>query len=397
MVKISRKSKEEILESQKELKSHRSGVKIDRPEGYQEYKEILSEMSPSEREHERKLRIQESKGMSQFHTGGAGHPFQAKKEYAGKGLKIPYTERKEMREYLTPKEQKQMDEFVEQYQGQERAEIEARLKGYHSAAERKEIRTRIGRETQHEAEKRYQEQHYDPAGRYKETVGAVKYKLGIVKEDIKKLATPAGLAGGIIGVVSPKMTLKEKITAEREKIAKEQKLQKRREILEKRGHELAVASAYGGIRPTKQKSRPRPTASQVYLGGFGVAAGGFSLGGRPQRPMQKVVSRKTYVKTQPQVVEKPSEPFGLSQYSGMGTPVQRPAPRPIRQTPTKRIVITERPVQRAEYRTETRSTNPVNDTSGNFLVDMGGMGSGNSPVAKRKKTTNDPTGAGAFW
>lgn len=363
----------------------------------EQYKQIVSKMPPEEREKERKLRIQENR-MSEFHRGGVQREYpEPRKEYAGKGIRQTYVERKEMSEYLTPKEQEEMNKFVGQFKGEELKEIEARLKGYHSAAERKEIRTRIGRETQHEAEKRYQEQHYDPAGRYKETVGAVKHKLGIVKEDIKKLATPAGLAGGIIGVVSPKMTLKEKITAEREKIAKEQKLQKRRELMEKRQHEVVVAAAYGSGRIPKQiRAKPRKSPQAVFLGGFGNV-GGFNAGNA--RPVARPISQRRVevVRTQPQVVD---NPFGLTE-SGIVSPIQRPAPRQVvRQLvsvrPTEKVVRTERQTQKVEYRPQPQFYNPVNNPQANFLVNMGGMESGNSPVSTKKKSV-DTTGASAYW
>jgi hypothetical protein len=65
--------------------------------------------------------------------------------------------------------------------------------------------------------------------------------------------------------------------------------------------------------------------------------------------------------------------------------------RPAVSAPRPKIVVVTQPVR--------RSYTPVDNPSGNFLVNLGGMGGG-SPVPKkvvRTRLNDDPTGAGAYW
>ena len=395
----------------------------------EQYKQIVSKMPPEEQEHERKLRVQEKKGMSEWHAHEEGkiHPFSPRKKYETEGIREQYAGGKEESRYFkSPREQEELNRLMSELKGKDREEVEARLRGYKSAAERKEVRTRIGRETQAEAEKRYYEQTYEPAERFRETVGEVKYKLGVAKEAVKKLATPAGFAGGIIGAIAPKMTKGEKIKAEQEAIRKEEYRRRRRELMEKRQHEVAVAAAYSGIRPTKEKIKSKQTASQKFLGGFGTGAGGFSLGG--ERPVARPIVRSQRRVEQIPVRQPISDnPFGLNA-GGIASP-SRPQVQPTREkyVPVQRTVVrTEiRPATTQGYnpvnnpqatnvlfggmnmggkspvsspRPRKISSNPVSDTSANFLVGM--EGNVKSPVSMKKKksvSNGDTTGASAYW
>jgi len=93
---------------------------------------------------------------------------------------------------------------MSEYKGKEREEIEARLKGSNQRQKEKKSEQECGEISQKKLEKDIKEQNFNPEERYAEAIEGLKYRVGIAKEGIKKLATPAGLAGGIIGAISPK-------------------------------------------------------------------------------------------------------------------------------------------------------------------------------------------------
>lgn len=278
-----------------------------------QYKMVVSKMTPEEREKERRLRVQENRGMSEFHAHNpTKHPFESKEKKIG-GIREQYIEGTE---YISPEARENINDLIAKSSGKEREGIIARLKGYKSAEERKEIRTRLGREATKEARGKFEEQNYDPASRYHETIGNIEYKIELAKENIKKLASPAGFIGGLIGAISPKMTTEERIKAEREKARVEKLMQKRKELLEERKFQIEKAAAYGSghiPRPVRVKLRSSP--QKAYLKGFGNI-GGFSAGS----PTQRIVRRET-------------DPFGAGGYFA-------PASRPVQkaQAPQKHIV-----------------------------------------------------------
>ena len=336
----------------------------------------------------------------------------------------PYTERVELEaKYLKPGKYEpktsDMDKFVSQYHGKERKEIEAKLKGYRSEAERKEIVSRVYAGSISEAEKRYREENYDPEEVYHTDVGEVKRKIYLTKENIKKLATPAGAAGALILAIKPQKTLKEKIETQREKIRAQESAAKYRELKETRAFELEKAALYGGYYkpgkggkytyvPLRKGQRPPlSTKPRKFLGGFG----GLTTA-TPRGTTQRRVERRVEVR-QPQT----GNPFGLDEGGIARTE------RPVR---TERI-----PERKVEYRPI--RYNPVNDPSSHGLVDMGaprrqisqpqrvvretnpvgnfGFGNVQNPVninfgnisnqknanIKKKSISTDPTGASAYY
>lgn len=358
-----------------------------------------------------------------------------KKEFGRKETKTE----KEFRRPEVFESTQEADEYLRSLPPKERYEEESKLKGFRSGEERRRVIEQVNKEMVQRADIEKAKRMYGtPLEKYEEIRGKAEGVYETLKETavgtkklgrqviglesradiaprLKKGFTEAGkyVVGSAALALTPRAPSDiRNLEKVRKQIEKEEAIERKKIIEEKHQKKLEEIAAAGGVLTPSQRlslerlklkyryggrkrTISRPRTSGKFLSGFGNL-GGFSLGGRPQRPTQKIISRQPerQVVRQTQIV---NNPFGLSE-SGIAT--QRPTVRqPVSVRPAeRRIVRTERiPERRVEYRPQPQSYNPVNNPQATNIL-FGGMNAGSSPVEKKKNTaSNDPTGAGAYW
>lgn len=357
-----------------------------------------------------------------------------------------FTEKEEISKYMTPEEKKEIDDYVNKHKGKSRADIEAYLKSFKSAEEREELEARVRKHDYQKIVKRARKEEYTPKRVYADTKAEIKAKIKELKKDLKDVASPAGLAGGLIIAAKgrPKLVI-DQIKAEKEKIIKEKRQTELAEVKSQRQHEIALAQAshpttifgglggYGGFsaQPRPKQNVAEIRSQRLAKSGFGGSKFSFGgnigdSGGAPDvristgggfmnmnlgAPAAITKQPKSQRQPQVQIQRQPEqEPFGLSRYFSptKSAPVVRtsqPQKQPIIRRQENFLGLSDYFASNLSPKAPRTASTPskvVRKESANNLVNISGFGSGGNPVnianiSKKGKKSSSGTGAENYF
>lgn len=273
-----------------------------------------------------------------------------------------------------------IENYLNQLEGKEKQEAYARISGFSSEADKKEIKLQIMKDIRNQYVKREEAKDYYPSVRYKKLVGGIKEKISTAKTNIgRTFESPESLLGGLISVVSPQLSQSEREEKYRQKARQEAYISKRKDILEQRSHEVAKARAYGGILSTAQQLSLDKARMQLQYK--------YSHPQKPQRPVASRLADFSGFAPKNVPASGRISPKGGFMDLSLGTGQDNPFGLSFSAS-----TATKRTTNKPHIRQRT-STNPVNDMSGNNIL----FGSKNKNGKKRKHFVSDPFGAGGYF